>query len=130
MDANGNWISGFSVSLCHGSAFLSELLALEHGLRLAWELGYRSIICATDCQEAITALNTVDVSSYWACHTIRRVKSLLSQDWSVTIEAIPRDKNAIADALACKASRDGSSHSVWSYPPAWVVPLLCRSLLV
>ena len=63
-DENGSWISGFSISFGHGNAFISELLALDHGLRLVWNLGYRHITCATDCKDAITALNTHDTSSY------------------------------------------------------------------
>ena len=122
---NGNWISGFSVSFGHGNAFLSEILAIEHGLRLAWNLGHRSLICATDCYDAMNVLTSVsDVGSYWAADTICRVKSILAWDWNVTVIAISRDQNLVADALACTASANGSSHRIWRSPPTYVIPFL------
>ena len=127
-DVDGNWLSGFSVSFGHGNAFLSELLAIEHGLRLAWNLGYRELVCATDCRDAITALNTLDTTSFWASHTLSRIKDMLHWDWTVTLESISRNNNLVADALACAASRDGSPHCVWRFPPSFVVPLICHSI--
>ncbi|KAF1891193.1 hypothetical protein Lal_00001334 [Lupinus albus] len=38
-----HWVRGFSVNLGVGSHILVELLAIKHGLRLAWNLGYHNI---------------------------------------------------------------------------------------
>ena len=110
--------------------FYAELLAVEHGLRLAWNLGYRSLLCVTGCQDALNVLtSTLDVRHYWAFDTIHRIRSLLNWDWHVVFELVHREMNVIVDALATKASRDGSPLCVWSYPPPFVVPLLCRAIL-
>ena len=125
MDVNGNWVSGFSVSFGYGNAFLSEILAIEHGLRLAWNLGHKSLTCVTDCQEARTVLTTVsDVGGYWAADAILRVKMMLSWDWDISFGVVSRDRNVIADALACKASANGTPHRIWRTPPTFVVPFL------
>ncbi|KAL6497326.1 hypothetical protein OROGR_029255 [Orobanche gracilis] len=127
---SGAWIVGFSVSHGFGSPFLAEVLAIERGLRLAWELGYRSFTCASDSRNAIDVLTSaIDTSMYWASDTIHRVRSLLAQDWSVTLRYIPRERNLAADCLARQASRDSTTHRVWRLPPSFVVPFLCQEEL-
>ncbi|RDX62187.1 hypothetical protein CR513_59498, partial [Mucuna pruriens] len=46
---NSDWLFGFSLACGPGDAFLAEILALEEGLLKVRHLGYKSIICESDC---------------------------------------------------------------------------------
>lgn len=39
-----------------GSTFSAELWAVEIGLRHAWGLGVRRLICASDCMEVVRVM--------------------------------------------------------------------------
>lgn len=47
-DSNGKWLTGFSS--CGGitTNMTAELLAILHGLRVAWNSGFKRVICETD----------------------------------------------------------------------------------
>ncbi|KAF1877616.1 hypothetical protein Lal_00040333 [Lupinus albus] len=47
------WLSDFSVNFGVGSPILTKLLPVEHGLNLAWNLGFKGIILESDCQETV-----------------------------------------------------------------------------
>ncbi|KAJ1398023.1 Ribonuclease H-like superfamily [Sesbania bispinosa] len=47
-DSSGRWVIGFSGGRNSGDPCLAELLAVVKGLSLAWELGYRHILCEID----------------------------------------------------------------------------------
>ena len=49
---NGSWLLQFSASVQHTDIVMVELWAMHRGLELAWEHGFRDIICETDCLEA------------------------------------------------------------------------------
>ena len=130
-DSSRGWISGFSISFGHGNSFLAEMLAIEEGLKLTWELGYRRVSCVTDCKEAVAIfMDNRDTSTYWASDTIHRIKGMLTWSWEVSFKHISRQHNMVADSLACKASRDGTPFRVWRSPPSYVVPLLCQDALL
>ena len=106
-------------------------MGIEKGLRHAWELGYRTLVCVSDCKLTIDILKSdVDVSTYWALYTIRRICTMLSWDWRVTLQHIPREENLVVGCLAKQASRDDTPLRIWRLPPSFVVPLLCQEDLV
>lgn len=57
-DRKGSFVSRFSTFEGHGEILQSELLAVRNGLMLAWQAGYRKLICETDCLEVATLLNS------------------------------------------------------------------------
>ena len=65
-DFTGRWMSGIFSSFGPGNAFTVELMALEIGLEHAWELGFRQVVCGSECTEVIAAVcTTIDVNSLW-----------------------------------------------------------------
>ena len=52
----GNWLMGFSTSSMAMDITLVELLALKEGLNIAWNVGYKKIICEIDSGEAVALL--------------------------------------------------------------------------
>lgn len=84
--------------------------AWSHSL---WELGIQSIVCYTDCANAVSVFHyDMDVGSFWAREEITRVRGLLQLDWQVVIASISRDKNVAADLLARQTAKDGTPRRV------------------
>ena len=52
-NADGDWIVGFSGYCGVVDNLCAELLALRRGLKLAWDYGYRQLICEIDCLEIV-----------------------------------------------------------------------------
>lgn len=129
LDKNGTWISGFSSSVVHGNAFHAELLADENGLKLAWYLGHRNVMCNTYCHDVVHVLaTTIDISTFWEQDLITKIRVMLCWGWFVEVQHIPRDHNLVADALMRQASSDGSPYRVWRIPPSNVMAFLCLNV--
>lgn len=48
LEPNGSWLFGFSGHVGISNVLKAELLGIYNGLNLAWDLGYRRLICYTD----------------------------------------------------------------------------------
>nr|KYP72875.1 hypothetical protein KK1_005479 [Cajanus cajan] len=80
-DWAGMWRGGFSRGALTGDALRAKLLALEDGLSLCWEGGFRKVSCECDCLEAVTLFQDRSTDrDYLHKHydVIRRIKSELS----------------------------------------------------
>ncbi|MED6174635.1 hypothetical protein PIB30_070940, partial [Stylosanthes scabra] len=55
--SHGDWILGCSDSVNEPIILRCELLAILHGLTLAWDRGCRYVICETDCLDAFLVIN-------------------------------------------------------------------------
>jgi hypothetical protein len=56
-----NFLVGFTVFAGVACNLLPELLAITKGLKLAWDRGYRKIICHSDSKDALRLLSTNQV---------------------------------------------------------------------
>lgn len=52
-DQNGQWCSGFSGFCGFSTNINAELLAIYHGLKLAWQNGFTPLICESDSKSAL-----------------------------------------------------------------------------
>nr|KYP76937.1 hypothetical protein KK1_021200 [Cajanus cajan] len=97
------WRGGFSRGILHGDALRAELLALEDGLLLCWESGFRKVSCECDCLGAVKIFQQrlIDRDCFHKHYDIiRRIKRMLDWDWVVYISHIPREINSVAHTLA------------------------------
>ncbi|XP_057423728.1 uncharacterized protein LOC130717501 [Lotus japonicus] len=116
-----NWKSATSRSIAHGTAFLAEIKALELGMLHTLQLGYRTIICYSDCAGLVSVLNSgQDISSFWDRDILRRVLDLMASFDNCTVAHVAREKNNTADTLAREAAKSGSASQVWNVPPSFV----------
>nr|KYP72823.1 Putative ribonuclease H protein At1g65750 family [Cajanus cajan] len=102
-DWAGMWRGGFSRGALTGDALRAKLLALEDGLSLCWEGGFRKVSCECDCLEAVTLFQDRSTDrDYLHKHydVIRRIKCMLDRDWVVYVSHIPREINLVAHTLA------------------------------
>ncbi|XP_057444774.1 uncharacterized protein LOC130737021 [Lotus japonicus] len=108
-----------------------ELLAIQKGLNHVWEMGYKSVVCYTDCIQATEVLGmNFDIANYWHREEIETIRGLLQRNWRVIISHVDREDNQVADALARLASHENWVWKLWSQPPIAIIPLLCQDTLV
>ncbi|XP_057426303.1 uncharacterized protein LOC130719709 [Lotus japonicus] len=120
-DDSNNWKSATSVSFDHGTAFLAEITDVELGMQHSHDLGYKNIVCASDCNRLVTFLSSgSDTNTFWDRESIRRVLALMTTFQSCYVVHIARERNNTADTLAREAARLGSPVQTWSTPPSFV----------
>lgn len=79
---NGSWIHGFAGSIAIGDDLLAELMALYHGLNLAWSKNYHDLTCYS---ESKNVLQLVATTNNWHNYSpiIKNIKDFLDRDWNV-----------------------------------------------
>lgn len=55
---DGHWIASFMGHIGISDNLHDELLGLEHGLMLAWDKGFRSLICYSDALNVIQLIKS------------------------------------------------------------------------
>jgi ribonuclease HI len=106
-DSLSRWLLGYTCNGRATSPLHAELIAFDVGIRHSWSLGYRVIICESDCAELVNlvTLNS-NIGRHWLKDIIVNLRTALTWEWEITINHIPRGRNEIADALA----RHGLQH--------------------
>ncbi|XP_057755680.1 uncharacterized protein LOC130974857 [Arachis stenosperma] len=100
---DGCWLKGCTrkVEVC--IVLFTELYAIWRGLLLAWESGFRELICETDCLEALFLVN-------------QRMLSKDIPEWDLAKHIQERTANSVADCMAKAAASVADIHSNWSQP--------------
>ncbi|MED6139509.1 hypothetical protein PIB30_084482, partial [Stylosanthes scabra] len=102
-----------------------ELLAIWHGLTLAWNQGSRSVICETDCLEALNLIHLTDISPTVDHYDLLSdIKALSNRDWTIHVTLIQRSANNAADLLAKCAARNQDDYFIWNQPSIDLMVLL------
>jgi hypothetical protein len=83
----GLFVVGFTGFAGFGCKLLPELMALKkHGLLLAWERGYRRILCDSDSMDAIWLVTAgIDYEFHKFGALIVDIRDLLKRDWLVKL---------------------------------------------
>ncbi|MED6213778.1 hypothetical protein PIB30_096649 [Stylosanthes scabra] len=93
-----------------------EPFAIWKGLILAWDKGFRQVICETD---SLDAFNLVHCElSYVMEHRdlVSKIKDVELLPWSMRITLIQRSANNAADYLAKQAASSQLPYREWSDP--------------
>ncbi|QHN83565.1 uncharacterized protein DS421_20g705850 [Arachis hypogaea] len=114
---DGCWLKGCTgkVEVC--GVLFAELYAIWRGLFLAWESGFREVICETDCLEALFLVNQrmlgKDIPEW---DLAKHIQEVMNWNWRVSILLIQRTANSVADCMAKAAASVADIHSNWSQP--------------
>ncbi|XP_057747767.1 uncharacterized protein LOC130966964 [Arachis stenosperma] len=114
---DGCWLKGYTgkVEVC--SVLFAELYVIWRGLLLAWESGFREVICETDCLEALFLVNQKmlgkDIPEW---DLAKYIQEVMNWNWRVSVLLIQRTANSVADCMAKAAASDADIHSNWSQP--------------
>nr|KYP71799.1 hypothetical protein KK1_011072 [Cajanus cajan] len=83
-----------------GDNLKAELLAILHGMKLAWRANFCNILCVSDSLLAVNlVLGPLDVLHKYT-PIIAHIKELLQQSWSVCFCHSLREGNQSADFLS------------------------------
>ncbi|KAH9716124.1 reverse transcriptase domain-containing protein [Citrus sinensis] len=125
-DFNGNWIMGFIVNLGTCSVLSAELWGLLHGLRMAWEYGFRRIQVGVDNKSVVHLVTMASVPDNENATLIKAIRDLLERDWSVQLKHVYREANYAADFLASYSLNSPIGFHVLLSPPPEIVGLICK----
>ncbi|GAU31243.1 hypothetical protein TSUD_149290 [Trifolium subterraneum] len=123
-NSDGAWVHGFVGNIGHSNILHAELLAIYHGLVLAWELDIKDLCCYSDSKTAIKLLS--DHVNEWHQYAaiIYNIKNFLSRNWRVRLVHTLREGNNCTYFLAKFGARNPEAYS------SIVVPLNGMSLLL
>ena len=123
-DENGSCIAGFVSHIGIAGSLLAELIAIRHGLLLAWQYGFRRVECESDCLKAVQIIhsNTGDFPYFESI--VEEINQLLLLDWDVKVYHVLREANSCADYLAKIGSSTNTAFAILLKPPTDLSPLL------
>ncbi|MCH80116.1 RNA-directed DNA polymerase (Reverse transcriptase) [Trifolium medium] len=101
-DHNGIWLCGFSIFIGEATAFDAELWGIFDGLTIARRRGYQHVELQIDSQDVVSCL-TNNMERNGLCILVRRIRSIMQENWRVVIKHVYREANKIADGLASLA---------------------------
>src|ERR1044072_2929243 len=116
---------GFFGSGGDDTVLCMELMAIYHGLRLAWEHGFRKVLCLTDSLLSVSLIQTQLSQFHEYAVIVGNIKALLRREWEVRLCHTLREGNMCADFLAKAGARQDHSLEVLVSPPPGLGPLLC-----
>jgi hypothetical protein len=97
---DGSWIFGFEGNIGISSILHAELLAIYHGLWVAWETGYTNIICYSDFTLLIQLITANMNTWYLYTALISNIEELVSRAWSIQMNHTWREANVAANFSA------------------------------
>ncbi|CAJ2632849.1 unnamed protein product [Trifolium pratense] len=122
--SNGKWIYGFAGTVGISTILHVELLAIYHGLKVAWDQGYRNIVCYSDSTLSIQLIGR-DVNSWHHYASIlTNIRDLVKRNWSIDFKHTKREANAVADLLAKAGAAGTNAWTEFREPPPAAIPLL------
>lgn len=95
--------------LCKGRTF-----AIERGLEVCWNLGYRSVVCETDCRNAADAAQESmeeQIDRHVHGDAICRIQNFIGRGRNVSLNVVSRDNYCVTYLLArCGTNNRPATH--------------------
>ncbi|KAJ1406309.1 Ribonuclease H-like superfamily [Sesbania bispinosa] len=101
-----------------------ELLAILHGLALAWEYGFRFVSLWSDSKLALSLIAGPTHTYHKYAAILGKIASLINQEWTVTFEHILREGNSCVDWFAKLGAKSSSALERVLHPPLDLALLL------
>lgn len=128
-NSSGSWLAGFMGFGAQGSVLRMELLAIFHGLELAWNLEHRQVECFSDSLLAVNLIQTPPSHFHVEVVLLHHILSLMHRDWNTRVTHVLREENACADFLAkAGASQECALLYLQDPPPRIEALLLADSM--
>ncbi|XLT60596.1 hypothetical protein S245_053503 [Arachis hypogaea] len=123
-DQDGNCVAGFLSYIGFAGSVEAELMAIRHGLWLAWQSGYRKVECESDCMVALKIIHDNAEGFPEFEHIVEEIHRFMLLEWDVIVYHIMREGNSCADFLAKMGSSSNSTFSLMMNPPPELTALL------
>lgn len=110
----GEWLAGF----CGISTNLhAELLAIVFGLNLAWNSGYRKVVCESDSKTTLDIIIGGVQQTHPYAPAVNHIRRLRDYDWDLSFNHTLREGNACVDWLAKEGANSNQHFKTWSACP-------------
>lgn len=114
----GRWLIGMVANLRVCTSNQAKLWAVDIGLRLAWDHGFRFMALETDAAVVYQAIQARHSGLGEPNVLISMCKEILCRNWTIQIMKIYREGNCIADGLAnWVLDQDIGQYLLQSLPP-------------
>ncbi|PNY17666.1 ribonuclease H [Trifolium pratense] len=127
-DHNGIWLCSFSRFIGEATAFDAELWGIFDGLTIARRQGYQHVELQIHSHNVVSCL-TNNMERNGLCILVRRIRSIMQENWRVVIKHVYREANKIADGLASLACVTKVSLSLYEQPPTEVAQVYHDDLI-
>jgi ribonuclease HI len=74
-----------------------ELQAISHGFDIAWNHGFRKVICESDSQKALKLIQVGVPFTHSYAPSVDYIRSLIHKEWQLVLVHTLRERNAGAD---------------------------------
>ncbi|KAL9436757.1 hypothetical protein AB3S75_022742 [Citrus x aurantiifolia] len=81
------------------SVLSAELWGMLHGLRIAWDHGFRRLQVGVDNKSIVHILDRAHPPANENAILVKAIRELLARDWIVRMEHVYREVNCAADFL-------------------------------
>ncbi|CAN1123860.1 Putative ribonuclease H protein At1g65750 [Linum perenne] len=102
-DASGNCLQAFAMNYGSCSITRAEIRGIVDGLEIAWQAGFRHVAVQTDSKCALQILTNGTDTDHQHAAAILKFQELTKRDWTLKMNHIYREGNALADHLANSA---------------------------
>ncbi|CAN1142459.1 Putative ribonuclease H protein At1g65750 [Linum perenne] len=102
-DASGNCLQAFAMNYGSCSITRAEIRGIVDGLEIAWQAGFRHVAVQTDSKCALQILTNSTDTDHQHAAAILKFQELTKRDWTLKMNHIYREGNALADHLANSA---------------------------
>jgi len=111
-----------------GDALMAKLHAIQLGIATCYDLGHTSVICESDCLEAVNLIHNLENASlHEYASVLLEILDALHHE-TVNLVHILREHNICADFMAKEASYSACS-TQWTRLPTCLESLLLRDNL-
>lgn len=123
-NTHGEWLLGFSGSCGLTTNITAELFAIAAGLNLAWQYGYRHVVCESDSMLALDLVKKgVDMFHPHAT-MLTNINKVISREWNVALIHTLREGNSCADWLAKIGASSDTDLVIYDRCPSQMAPLV------
>lgn len=106
----GGWICGFLGYIGEADSLKAELLALLHGIEVAWDKGARDVLCFSDSSLAVLAVEKGVGQFHVYAPIIQSIRDGIQRDWRFRLAHTLREANQPANWLA---KEDAKQNAPW-----------------
>lgn len=113
----GEWIVGFSGACGVTCNMNAELHATAYGLKLAWDKGFRAVVCESDSQTALQMVSERVTFSHPYAPLVEYICAFVNYNWDLSFLHSLREGNMCADWLAKYGSNMTQGVHFWETCP-------------
>ncbi|OMP08311.1 hypothetical protein CCACVL1_01125 [Corchorus capsularis] len=120
-NSSGDWLVGFTAHLGVCSNVAAELHALRLGLLLAWQEGYRAIVCEVDVKVILDLLKSNTMQYHPLRALLMDIREMFSWEWQCECRHTLREGNFCADKLSKMGCDLDVEYEIFCVPPQQVI---------